>query len=179
MSGVEVPKGCKQTEVGVIPEDWITQPTAAIVTPNAPICYGVVQVGAYTDSGIPIIAIKFVKNISHAPLHRTALSLESPYIRSRVKGGDILISIKGTIGRVGIVPEGFKGNISRELARLRIKENLSSEYVAHQLEGGLAQDRISRAIVGTTRLEFSIATLRDFKIPLPPPKPNKKPSPRP
>lgn len=162
--------GYKQTEVGVVPEDWKTEAVACLVEPTSPICYGVVQVGQHTDSGVPIVAIKFVKEIAHAPLHRTAISLEKPYARSRPRGGDVLISIKGTIGRVGIVPNGFQGNISRELARLRISQDNCSEYIAHQLEASATQERIMRAVVGTTRLEFSIATLRQFQLPIPPTK---------
>lgn len=167
---MEVREGYKQTEVGVIPKDWTTKATALIVDRASPICYGVVQVGTHTDNGVPIVAIKFVKEIAHAPLHRTSTNLEKPYIRSRVKASDVLISIKGTIGRVGLVPEGFEGNISRELARLRINEEYSPAYIAQQLEEGSTQERISRAVVGTTRLEFSIASLREFELPLPPTK---------
>lgn len=159
--------GFKQTEVGVIPEDWDAVASADFVDSNAPICYGVVQVGQDTNSGVPIVAIKYVKEISSAPLHRTAPELECPYSRSRVQNGDVLISIKGTIGRVGIVPEGFEGNISRELARLRLRTEYSPEYIAHQLEADATQARILRAVVGTTRLEFSIATLRRFTLPIP------------
>ena len=160
--------GYKQTEVGVIPEDWETTAVAEAVEPSAPICYGVVQVGQHTESGVPIVAIKFVKEIAQAPLHRTAVHLEQPYARSRVRGGDVLISIKGTIGRVGIVPNEFQGNISRELARLRIRKGIWSEYIAHQLEADDTQERIMRSVVGTTRLEFSIAALRKFSLPIPP-----------
>ncbi len=165
---MEVRSGYKQSEVGVIPEDWRTVAATDIVDPNAPICYGVVQVGRDVDSGVPIVAIKFVKEIGSAPLHRTARDLEWPYARSRVKSGDVLISIKGTIGRVGLVPDGFEGNISRELARLRPRREYCGEYIAYQLEGDSTQARISRAVVGTTRLEFSIATLRQFELPVPP-----------
>ena len=159
--------GYKQTEAGVIPQDWHLRAIADLVEPAWPICYGVVQVGRHVEDGVPIVAIKFVKEIAHAPLHRTAAVLERPYARSRPKEGDVLISIKGTIGRVGIVPSGFQGNISRELARLRVGRETCSEYVAHQLEADATQERIMRSVVGTTRLEFSIAALRQFPLPLP------------
>ena len=164
---MELKPGYKQTEVGVIPEEWDAAAVATLADPTAPICYGVVQVGKHTNSGISIVAIKYVKQIGTAPLHRTSLDLERPYARSRVQGGDVLISIKGTIGRVGIVPEKFEGNISRELARIRLKEEISPAYVAHQLESPDTQNRVSKAVVGTTRLEFSIATLRQFQIAIP------------
>ena len=165
-----VPAGYKQTEVGVIPDEWGTRVLADLVEPTAPICYGVVQVGQHIEDGVPIVAIKFVKEIAHAPLHRTAATLERPYARSRPRAGDVLISIKGTIGRVGIVPSSFDGNISRELARLRIGDEAISEYVAHQLEAAATQERIMRAVVGSTRLELSIAALRRFPLALPPTK---------
>jgi type I restriction enzyme, S subunit len=149
---MEVRLGYKQTDVGIIPKEWHTAAVANLVEPTSPICYGVVQVGQHTESGVPIVAIKYVKEIAQAPLHRTAVNLEKPYARSRPRGGDVLISVKGTIGRVGIVPNGFQGNISRELARLRISNDACSEYVAHQLEAGATQERIMRSVVGTTRL---------------------------
>lgn len=136
------------------PLDWTNETIESLV--EAPVCYGVV------------FAIKYVKEIDHAPLHRTAKKLEEPYLRSRVSHGDVLISIKGTIGRVGVVPLNFNGNISRELARIRVKKGMCPEYVAYQLEAGATQRRIFNSVVGTTRLEFSIATLRKFEIPVPP-----------
>jgi type I restriction enzyme S subunit len=165
---MDLKPGYQRTDVGVIPEGWSVQAVGDLVEAGAPICYGVVQVGQHTGAGVPIVAIKFVKEISTAPLHRTAPVLEKPYIRSRPTGGDVLISIKGTIGRVGIVPAGFQGNISRELARLRVNRDTCPEFIAHQLEAGATQDRIMRSVVGTTRLEFSIASLRQFQLPIPP-----------
>jgi type I restriction enzyme S subunit len=75
-------------------------------------------------NGVPIVAIKYLKNIATASLHRTSPDIERAFTRSRIREKDVLISIKGTIGRVGIVPAGFDGNISRELARLRFKEDI-------------------------------------------------------
>jgi len=164
---MDVRSGYKRTDAGVIPQDWHLRAIADLVEPDSPICYGVVQVGRHTEDGVPIVAIKSVREIAHAPLHRTAARLEAPYARSRLKVGDVLISIKGTIGRVGVVPSGFQGNISRELARLRVGPDTCAEFVAHQLEADTTQERIMRVVVGTTRLEFSIAALRQFQLPLP------------
>ena len=161
------PEGYRQTEIGLIPADWSVLTIDDLVESTAPICYGVVQVGKYSETGVPIVAIKYVKNINSSPLHRSPTELERLFVRSRLKGGDVLISIKGTIGRVGVVPEKFQGNISRELARIRVKPEHLSQFVAYQLEACNTQDRIMKSVVGSTRLEFSILTLRKFKIVIP------------
>ncbi|MBY6243429.1 restriction endonuclease subunit S [Methylosinus sp. Sm6] len=75
--------------------------------------------------------------------------------------------MKGTIGRVGIVPDHFEGNIAREIARLRIKNEEYPRFVMCQLEGNHTQRRINDAVVGTTRLEFSISAVRKFAIAMP------------
>jgi type I restriction enzyme S subunit len=140
---------------------------ADLVEPNAPIRYGVVQVGRDDVDGVPVVAIKYVDRIESAPLHRAARAVEQRYSQSRVKQGDVLISIKGTIGQVGIVPPGFHGNISRELARIRPRAGYCAEYIAQQFQAVGTQARISAAVVGTTRHEFSIAALRGFRLPIP------------
>ena len=46
---MEVRPGYKQTEVGVIPENWGDSKLQEIAEKNAPICYGIVQGGGTTD----------------------------------------------------------------------------------------------------------------------------------
>ena len=159
--------GYKQSEIGVIPEDWSVQSLGSVVDQKAPIRYGVVQIGPHVADGVPIVPIKYVKEIASAELHRSAKSIEEKYSNSRVRGSDVLISVKGTIGRVGVVPEGFEGNIAREIARIRLRNEFSSKFVASQLESDETQRRILEAVVGTTRLEFSIAAVRSFSIAVP------------
>lgn len=164
---MELRAGYKQTGIGVIPEDWDVVSLQAIADEKAPIRYGVVQIGPDTSDGTPIVPIKYIRQIDTAPLARASKSIEERYAASRVQGGDVLISVKGTIGRVGLVPDGFEGNIAREIARIRAREDMDARFVALQLEADHTQRRICDAVVGTTRLEFSIAAVRDFRISLP------------
>ncbi|MEH8203337.1 hypothetical protein Q7I36_18095 [Aeromonas veronii] len=48
-----VPTGYKQTEVGVIPEDWDIKELQQIC--RVPITYGIVQCGPHIVNGIPYI----------------------------------------------------------------------------------------------------------------------------
>jgi type I restriction enzyme, S subunit len=160
----------KQTEVGAIPEDWDDLPLEQITKEDSPICYGIVQVGPYIPNGIPVLAIKNLNSDYVANIHLASVEVERSYTRSRIRPEDVLVSVKGTTGRVGIVPFGFHGNISRDLARLRLREGIVPRFVLHMLQSDLAQRRLATAVVGTTRMELSIAILKEVRIPLPPTK---------
>ncbi|ENV09358.1 hypothetical protein F966_02015 [Acinetobacter higginsii] len=152
----------------MVPKGWKLIPLEHIADPTAAIRYGVVQVGEHTNGGIPIVPIKFIKSINTAKLHQSSLKIEGKYKNSRIQGGDVLISVKGTIGAVGIVPEGFSGNIAREIARIRPSNKFDSNYIAFQLQADHTQREIENLTVGTTRKEFSIHTLKKFEILVPP-----------
>lgn len=152
----------------MIPQDWKVTTLDAVSDPAASIRYGVVQIGPNTTDGVPIVAIKYIGRIATAPLHRAAHDIEGPYKNSRVQGGDVLLSVKGTIGEVGLVPPGFSGNIAREIARIRPSQDVRADYLAHQLQAPETQVRMKALTVGTTRLEFSIAAVKKFEILLPP-----------
>lgn len=152
----------------MVPEGWKSIPLENISEASAPIRYGVVQIGEDTADGVPIVPIKFITSISTSKLHRASKKIEEKYANSRVQGGDVLISVKGTIGAIGVVPEGFAGNIAREIARIRPSGDYDPAYIALQLLAEKTQREIDNLTVGTTRREFSIHALRKFSILVPP-----------
>lgn len=157
-----------ETTIGMLPSSWEVVSLEELSDPSAPIRYGVVQIGPDTPDGIPIVPIKHINRIDGVVLHRASPEIEAGYVGSRVKGGDVLISVKGTIGAVGVVPKGFEGNIAREIARIRPTSACDATFLALQLEADDTQRRVDSKVVGTTRLEFSIHAVRDFLVALPP-----------
>lgn len=157
-----------ETKIGMLPSSWEVVRLEELSDPSAPIRYGVVQIGPDTPDGIPIVPIKHINRIDGVVLHRVSPEIEAGYAGSRVKGGDVLVSVKGTIGAVGVVPNGFEGNIAREIARIRPTSACDATFLAFQLEADDTQRRIDSKVVGTTRLEFSIHAVRDFLVALPP-----------
>ena len=150
-----------------IPEGWEVLTLEQIAEPSAPIRYGIVQIGPDTENGVPIVPIKYINKIETSPLHRASGNIEKKYTGSRIKGGDVLISVKATIGNVGVVPGGFAGNIAREIARIRPLKKYDSHFIAMQLQADATQRRIAKLTVGSTRQEFSIHAVRNFPIAIP------------
>jgi type I restriction enzyme S subunit len=165
---MEVKSGYKETDVGMIPEEWLNPQLQQITDETSPICYGIVQVGSFTANGVPVLAIKNLNLDYSTNIHRASIEVERPYARSRIRPDDVVISVKGTTGRVGIVPTHFVGNISRDLARIRPRKEIVPNFIYQMLQCELAQRRLTLAAVGTTRMELSIAVLKQMRIPLPP-----------
>lgn len=164
---MDVKPGYKQTEAGVIPGDWNTPRLCDISRADSPICYGIVQVGRFSREGVPVLAIKNLNSDYETNIHYTSMTTEKAYSRSRVQPDDVLISVKGTTGRIGIVPDHFYGNISRDIARIRVNDEFSPDFCFHILQSDFAQQLLSVAAVGTTRMELSITILKDVMIPFP------------
>ncbi len=162
------PELFKRSLLGIIPKDWETPTIDEVTVDDSPICYGIVQTGSYVESGVPVLAIYNMGRDYITNIHRASQLIENRYIRSRVKPNDVLISVKGTIGRVDIVPNHFFGNISRDIARIRLKSYVLPKYVFQTLSSQILQLQIIRTAVGTTRAEISIWILKQLRLPLPP-----------
>jgi type I restriction enzyme S subunit len=161
------PEQFQESPVGPIPHSWSVQTLEQITDPEAPICYGIVQSFDFIPDGVPVLAIRDLLGDYVSGIHRTAPSIDATYARSRVRAGDVLISIKGTIGRVGLVPPHYIGNISRDLARVRPIEHISPAFLIHLLRSPVGQKMLELARVGTTRAELSIAPLKRINFSFP------------
>jgi type I restriction enzyme S subunit len=144
------------------------QTLSELADPQTPICYGIVQVKQFVDSGVPTLAIRDLEGDYRTNVHHTAPAIEAQYTRSRVQPDDLLISIKGTTGRVDVVPETFRGNISRDLARIRFRDGVFPHFFKFYFQSPFGARTLDLVTVGTTRKEISIAPLKQVSVPVPP-----------
>jgi type I restriction enzyme S subunit len=156
----------KDSPLGRIPVEWEVETFANITPSDAPIGYGIVQPGAYDFAGVRVAGI-FTINSDFNTWHMSSPKIEQAYVRSRIRSGDVLLSIKGTTGRVGVVPEGITGNISRDIARIRPVWAMNPYFLRFLMLSDFFQQYINNAQVGTTRAEISIKILRLLYILIP------------
>jgi type I restriction enzyme S subunit len=162
-----VPRG-NTPNLNPMPDGWTTATIESLVDPAAPVCYGIVQVGTHDPSGIPTLTIKDLRGDYIAGVHRASAVVEKPYARSRIRGGDVLLSIKAIVGEVGIVPDHFVGNISRDVARLRFAANtISPRFFYHLYRSPRYAAYVASRVVGSTRAELSIAAIKKLHVAFP------------
>jgi type I restriction enzyme, S subunit len=158
---------------GISPEAWAVQDwplmrLAELVDADAPVTYGIVQVGDSVEGGVPTATSDALNHAFRGGIHFTSPRIESVYTRSRIRPKDILITVKGFgTGKIGLVPESFNGNINRDVARVRLSDSTVARLFVH-LWKSARFERYWRALsVGTTRPELSIGRLRLMLVPWP------------
>jgi type I restriction enzyme S subunit len=83
---------------------------------------------------------------------------------------DILFSIAGTIGRVGVVFEkNIPANTNQALAIIRsLCDHLHHPYIFYFLKSPFIQMQALKSIVGVARANISLTDVGNFPLPLPP-----------
>jgi type I restriction enzyme S subunit len=153
------------------PMGWKTTSLGTLVDSKRGISYGVVQRGTNIKNGVPIVRISnIVGNIFvRHPIVRTSTNIASKYQRTTLNGGELLISIRGTVGKVAIAPSDVKGwNVSREIAVIPLRQEVSKEYIHSLLLSHPIQGEITKDIKGIAQKGINLKNLSALKVCIPP-----------
>jgi len=172
MDNEQLPKGYKNTEVGVIPEDWVVETLDDIseLTSSKRIFES-----DYVSSGVPFYRGKEISLLNeNKKLDEEYFISEEKYNGIKSVFGvpvknDILITAVGTLGNIYLVPNNEKfyfkdGN----LIWIRNIKKVLPEYLSIQLRR-LRNEIINNAI-GSSQKALTIVVLKKQFFPLPPTK---------
>src|SRR6266404_2484745 len=148
---MEVKPGYKQTEVGVIPEEWEVIPLAGLCRS---ICDGTHFTPQYVEQGIPFYSVenvtaddftntKFISEAEHAVLIK----------RCKPERGDILMTriTAGVIGDTRILDWDVNASIYVSLALLKPNSRIVPEYLyRYSKSSAFIQDVERRALINAT-----------------------------
>ena len=130
--------------------------------------YGIVQPGQSVDGGVPVIKVNnliagltSVKN-----LDTTSAETAAKYSRTKLRGGELIVSVVGTIGRTAIVPASFAGcNLVRATALIDIPEQWLSYWVKYYIDSPAGQAYIDQNLNTTVQPTLNIKSLVEMPIP--------------
>ncbi|MEF8717290.1 MAG: restriction endonuclease subunit S [Candidatus Accumulibacter necessarius] len=154
----------------MFPKGWELVTLRDLVMPDRPITYGILKPGPEIDNGIPYVRVADFPNerLNITAIRRTSPSIDQEFKRSRLRSGDLLLSIRGTVGRVVLIPPEIEGaNITQDSARLTIQSAVNPDFVLWYLRSELAQARMSRAVKGVAVRGINIGDVRALQTPLP------------
>lgn len=167
---MEVKPGYKQTEVGVIPEEWDVRRLDKLTEQQRPISYGIVQTGANLPNGIPCLRVVDINDgiINKTDLIRTSKRISDAYRRTILKAGDLVMPLRGKVGDVGIVDSELEGaNLTRGVALLAVRKEHNAQYCRQFISWSATRKRLEQSMNGSALQEIPIATLRSFTVAIP------------
>lgn len=134
------------------------------------ISYGIVQPGTDGDSGVPIVRVGDLESGSLStakPKMRVDPTIEARFRKTRLCGGEVLVSLVGTAGRAAVVPTALAGwNVARAVGVLR-PAGVEPEWLAYALGSPLCQNQISAALNTTVQATLNLSDLKKVRIPMP------------
>ena len=166
-----IPVGYKQTEVGVIPEDWEIKSLGEICSfENGDRSSNYPSAHEFSNFGIPFI------NAGH--ISEGKIDLENmDYIPTniferlgggKVKSGDLLYCLRGSLGKFGVVSDKLGlGAIASSLVIIRPNKSTTTSFISSYFKSNISKKMLSLWAGGAAQPNLGAKELANFLVPLP------------
>lgn len=124
----------------------------------------------YTKTGIPLIrGLEFQPPfLELSKVEHISAETHEQFKKTEIYPKDLVMTVRGTIGKVAIIPEELKiANISPNLIFLRPKNLFQSVFLAVVLNSKIGQSQIERIISGSVQGTITVPDIESIKIPIP------------
>jgi type I restriction enzyme, S subunit len=142
-----------------------------VIDPRRPINYGVLMPGPRLEEGIPLVEAGDVMRgpIEVDDLRRTDPEIESPFARSRLRSGDLVMAIRGSVGQVQEIRECPPVmNVTRDAARISVLPEIArTAFIRHALTTSRAQQWLELRVGGSAVTGINIGDLRKVPVRMP------------
>lgn len=168
---MEVRKGYKQTEVGIIPEDWDVK---LIDDLAEKVMVGIASAAthAYRPQGIPLLRNQNIKKnyLQDDDLLFIDEQYELIYKNKRLKTGDLLTARTGYPGTTCIIPPKYDGAQCFTTIITRLKKNeINSDYLCHYINSEYGISFIEKSKIGGGQKNIGVGIFQGMPIPIPSP----------
>lgn len=150
--------------------EWKSQPLSSLLAEGRGISYGIVQPGAHLADGVPIVRVADIRGgriATDRPL-KVASEIEATYARTRLNGGELLLTLVGTVGEAAVVPTEMKGwNVARAVAVVPVRECVGAYWVKLALNAPEAREMIYGRLNTTVQATLNLKDVAQLPILLP------------
>ncbi len=158
-------------ELPEIPEQWTWTRCEFLCEQERIITYGVIKLGPNTKNGIGTLRSSDVRwlYIENDNVKCISPKIAARYSRTFLRGGEILITVRGSLGGVAVVPKEMAGcNISREVAMLPLHPKLNPQFFSYAIASIWSQNWLSEVTKGVAYTGINIRDLKRLPLPVPP-----------
>ena len=154
-----------------IPEGWTWASLEQLTRGDRLVQYGILKPGKDHPGGVPYVKVMNMREdrIDVDGLRRTTPEIATKYARASLAKGDLLLSIRGTYGRVAEVPDVLEGgNITQDSVRIAPAPEVDRDFLALCLRSPASQAFFHSVAKGAAVQGVNVRDVRKTPIPLPP-----------
>jgi len=135
------------------------------------ITYGVIKLGEEVANGTPCLRTSNVRwlQVDTDGIKTISPALSREYGRTILRGGEVLVNVRGTLGGVAVATPDMKGwNVSREVAVVPVDTaRVDSDYLAYWIGSDASQLWLRNVQKGVAYTGINLADLRKLPVDLP------------
>jgi type I restriction enzyme, S subunit len=154
-----------------LPTGWEWIRFDDLIEPAKPISYGVLVPGPDIDRGVPFVRIADLSLTDPPAKPEKSISTEvdAQYQRTRLEGGEILMGVVGSIGKLGVAPPTWAGaNIARAICRIVPVGLVDYGFVLLLLQSEFMRDSFAGDTRTLAQPTLNVGLIRSSATPLPP-----------
>ncbi|MFB6307290.1 MAG: restriction endonuclease subunit S [Flavobacteriales bacterium] len=167
----EVRNGYQKTKLGWTPKDWevveLKEISEKITKGSTPTTYGF----SWQENGVLFLRNESIKDhgLYLEPAMRISEKAHDHMRRSKIRKGDILVTITGDVGRVVKYELDEEANVNQHIAKVRIvKEGFDPDYIKHYLSRWEVKKEYLKITTGQAYPQISLKQVQDTKVAAPP-----------
>jgi len=154
-----------------LPPSWEWVAFDDVVRPDKPIAYGVLVPGPDLVDGVPFVRLADISltNPPAKPAKHISPDVDALFERTRLEGGEILLGVVGSIGKLGVAPTSWRGaNIARAICRVVPTPLVDKQFVIYLLQSDFMQKRFKGDTRTLAQPTLNVGLIRSCPVPLPP-----------
>ncbi len=154
-----------------LPQAWAWSSVEQINLAARPCAYGVLQPGKDLPDGVRLVRVGDINDgqVDTENLKCIDPTIAAAYPRTKLSGGEVLITLVGAIGRTAIVPKSLEGaNTARAVGVIPLSPLLSARWVELWLRNPTTVARMTAASHEVARKTLNLEDVRLAAVPVPP-----------
>lgn len=132
------------------------------------ITYGIVQPGSHDPDGVPIIRVGDIRHgtiTTTSPL-RVSKSVARTHTRTELVGGELLVSLVGTVGETAVVPPVLAGwNVARAVA-VMVPYEVTAQWLHYCFQTPAVRNQVISLVNTTVQTTLNLRDLKRVTIPV-------------
>lgn len=141
----------------------------SLVRPGRKLAYGVLVPGPHVEEGVPLVRVGDLRGgvVRQSELKRIAPEVSGKFPRTLLEGGEVLMSLVGTIGRTGVAPrELANANVARAVGVLPLRDGVDAHYVSLLLEAPRSNRELNGLAHEVARKTLNLEDVKRFELPM-------------